>query len=65
MPKIKSHSGAKKRFKRTARGKWLAKKPGLRHLMAGMQSSLGRQKRRPAVMPKPEAKTLDAFLPYK
>ena len=65
MPKLKSHSGAKKRFKRTARGKWLAKKPGLRHLMAGrMKSAMGRQKRRKAVVAKPEARVLNAFLPW-
>lgn len=65
MPKIKSHSGAKKRFKRTARGKWLAKKPGLRHLMAGrMTAAVGRQKRRKAVVSKMESKVLNAFLPY-
>lgn len=64
MPKIKSHSGSKKRFKRTKRGKWLFKRAGQRHLLAGEKSKLGRQHRRPNTLPKAEAKVLDHFLPY-
>ncbi|MGM0546893.1 MAG: 50S ribosomal protein L35 [Bacteroidota bacterium] len=33
MPKMKSHSGAKKRFKKTASGKYLRKKAGKRHIL--------------------------------
>lgn len=34
MPKMKTHSGAKKRFKKTAQGKW-------RHARAGAQAPAG------------------------
>ena len=64
MPKIKSHSGAKKRFKKTARGKWKAKQPGLRHLLAGGSSKFHRQKRRDVVLNKVESKVLNNLLPY-
>ncbi len=64
MPKIKSHSGAKKRFKRTASGKWKRKPAGLRHLMAGMKAKTGRQKRKLSVLGKTEGKVLDKYLPY-
>ena len=33
--KLKTHSGAKKRFKRTGTGKLLRKKAGRRHLLTG------------------------------
>jgi large subunit ribosomal protein L35 len=64
MPKIKSHSGAKKRFKRTKNGKWLYKQAGQRHLLAGDKSKAGRSRRRPAVLPKAESRTMDKYLPY-
>ena len=34
MPKMKSHSGAKKRFKRTASGKFKMQKTNRRHLLS-------------------------------
>ena len=64
MPKIKSHSGAKKRFKRSKNGKWTYKQSGQRHLLAGDKSKAGRHRRRPAVLPPAEAKFLDTYLPY-
>ncbi|MCX5783520.1 MAG: 50S ribosomal protein L35 [Elusimicrobia bacterium] len=64
MPKMKSHSGAKKRFKKTSKGKWTYKKSGLRHLMTGMPSSTGRSKRRRAVLAKAEGQKINIFLPY-
>lgn len=42
MPKIKSHSGAKKRFKATASGKFLHGKAGKRHLLTN--KATGRKK---------------------
>jgi len=65
MPKIRSHSGAKKRFKKTGTGKWMAKRPGLRHLLAGTSSSFHRQKRRAKRLNKVESATLDNLLPYR
>jgi large subunit ribosomal protein L35 len=39
MPKLKTHSGAKKRFKKTASGKIKRKKSGKRHLNLGKGNS--------------------------
>ena len=64
MPKIKSHSGAKKRFKKTAKGKWLRKKAGLRHLLTGTPSGKSRSMRRVSKLNKTEGKLLDRYLPY-
>jgi large subunit ribosomal protein L35 len=64
MPKIKSHSGAKKRFKRTKNGKWLYKQAGQRHLLAGDKSKSGRRRRRPEQVAEYDRRTLNTFLPY-
>ncbi len=61
---MKTHSGAKKRFKKTARGKWLHKKAGLSHLMAGMPSKHGRFLRRPGGIAKAGRKVLQRYMPY-
>lgn len=41
--KLKNHSGASKRFKRTGSGKWMRRKAGMRHILT---TKLPRQKRR-------------------
>lgn len=43
MPKIKSHSGVKKRFQRTGSGKIMRKKAGGRHLLTGKASNRKRR----------------------
>jgi len=65
MPKIKTHSGAKKRFKVTSKGKIKYKKAGLRHLLTGMSSNRGRKLRKPAVLNKSEQKIVKRCIPYK
>ena len=64
MPKLKSHSGAKKRFKVTKNGKVKYKKQGLRHLLTGMPSKRGRNLRRPEILSETEVKAIKKFLPY-
>lgn len=66
MPKMKSHSGSKKRFKRTAGGKWLHRKSGLRHLLTGMSAKRGRNLRTAKVEEKnsAEGRVLKQALPY-
>lgn len=66
MPKMKSHSGAKKRFSKTATGKWKHRKPGLRHLLTGMKAKKGRLLREARVLAANhhEAKILNRNLPY-
>lgn len=64
MPKLKSHSGAKKRFRVTRTGKVLHKKAGSRHLLAGWGSSWGRKNRKKNRLPEGDAKVIRALLPY-
>lgn len=67
MPKMKSHSGAKKRFRKTTTGKWLHRKTGLRHLLTGMSAKRGRTLRTVKVEEKnsAEGRMLKQYLPYK
>jgi large subunit ribosomal protein L35 len=64
MPKLKSHSGAKKRFKKTANGKMKYKKPGLRHLLTPGSSSYGRKKRKDGILNATDTAKLTRMLPY-
>lgn len=64
MPKLKSHSGAKKRFKRTANGKFVHKKAGLRHLLTPDSGQHGRTMRKPHVLNKVDGETIRKYLPY-
>jgi len=66
MPKMKTHSGAKKRFKATASGKFLHRKAGLRHLLTGMSAKRGRNLRTAKVEEKnsAEGRVLKKYLPY-
>ncbi len=64
MPKLKSHSGAKKRFLRTASGKFKHQRAGRRHLLtprSGEQRQFSRTKN---FVNKTEGKILARFLPY-
>lgn len=63
-PKIKSHSGAKKRFKITTSGKVKYKKSGLRHLLTGMSSKRGRKLRKMSVLSKVSSDAIKKQLPY-
>lgn len=63
--KLKSHTGAKKRFKFTASGKIKYKKAGARHLLTGMSSSRGRKLRKLDILSKSDAKNIKLLLPYK
>ncbi|HUT86116.1 MAG TPA: 50S ribosomal protein L35 [Elusimicrobiales bacterium] len=67
MPKLKSHSGAKKRFRKTATGKWTHRKANRRHLLTGMSSECGSALRSKNVLDSTsaEAKILSKkLLPY-
>jgi len=64
MAKMKSHSGAKKRFKRTSGGKWVHAKAGRRHLLAGESATSGRARRKKGILPRAEGKALGRYLPY-
>jgi len=50
MPKMKSHSGAKKRFKKTANGKIMRKKAGKGHLLTKKNSKRKRHLRKSTIV---------------
>ena len=65
MPKIKTHRGAAKRFWISATGKVKHKKPGLRHLLTGMDANRGRHMRKSQYLGKTDAEVIRALLPYR
>ena len=64
MPKLKSHTGAKKRFLRTSSGKWKYKKSGQRHLLTHKTSKNGRQSRRGLYLNDVDGEKMSRLLPY-
>ncbi len=64
MPKMKTKSGAKKRFKVTGSGKVKAQYAGKRHGMIKRTPKQIRNKRGMAVLAPQDAKIVKQFLPY-
>jgi large subunit ribosomal protein L35 len=66
MPKIKmkSNSGAKKRFKLTAKGRVKRKRAFLRHNLTHKNSSNKRKLRRPGYIFETQEHQIKAMLPY-
>lgn len=64
MPKMKTNSSAKKRFRKTASGKLKYKRPGLRHLLHQESSGLKRPKRKAAYVVDAHKKAIAKMLPY-
>jgi large subunit ribosomal protein L35 len=64
MPKLKTKSGAKKRFKITATGRIKAGVAGKRHRLISHNSKYIRSNRGTKVMAKSDEKTIMAYLPY-
>ena len=64
MPKLKSHSGAKKRFKKTATGKWRHARAFRRHLLTPSRPSKSHHGSGKETLTKTEGRTLSRFLPY-
>lgn len=64
MPKMKTKSGAKKRFKITGTGKVLAAQAGKRHGMIKRTKKFIRQARGTSVLSDADAKIVKQFLPY-
>ncbi|MCS7151291.1 MAG: 50S ribosomal protein L35 [Endomicrobia bacterium] len=62
--KLKSHSGAKKRFRFTSSGKIKYKKAGGRHLLIGMTSGRSRRLAKCDVLDKSNVKDVKLKLPY-
>ena len=63
MPKMKTHSGAKKRFRLTAKGKVKYKKAGARHLLAPTSGNEAHEMRKPAYLNEVQGKIMRRFLP--
>ena len=64
MPKLKTKSGAKKRFKLTATGKLKAGVAGKRHRLISHNGKYIRQQRGTKVMSSSDKKTIMTYLPY-
>ena len=64
MPKLKTNSSAKKRFKITARGKVIMSQAGKRHGMIKRTSRQIRNQRGTTVMSKQDGKIVKSYMPY-
>ena len=65
MPKMKSHSGAKKRFKITAKGHVKHKQANKSHLLSHEATKRKRRLRGTKVVNKAQEAQVKALLPYK
>ena len=64
MPKLKTKSGAKKRFKMTASGKLKAGVAGKRHRLISHNGKYIRQQRGTKVLSPSDTKIVKSYLPY-
>ncbi|MBY4894525.1 50S ribosomal protein L35 [Rhodobacteraceae bacterium N5(2021)] len=64
MPKMKTKSSAKKRFKVTGTGKVLAGQAGKRHGMIKRSNKFLRNARGTAELSAPDAKIVKSYMPY-
>jgi len=64
MPKIKSHSGAAKRFKKTASGRFKSKQSHLRHILTKKSSKRKRHLRGKKLVHVSDTALIQRMLPY-
>ncbi len=64
MPKMKSHSGAKKRFRVTATGKVRYKKSHARHILTKKKTRKLRTLRKTGILNLTDSKMVKKLLPY-
>jgi large subunit ribosomal protein L35 len=62
--KMKTHSGAKKRFKLTGTGKVKYKQAKMRHIMTKKSQSMKRKARKGAILNKTDSRQIKALIPY-
>ncbi len=62
MPKQKTHSGAKKRFKVTGKGKLMKQQAGMRHNLEGKSSRRTRRLNQEQTLAKGDAKVAKKLL---
>ena len=65
MPKLKTHRGAAKRFKRTKGGKFLRGKAFKQHILSSKTRKRKRGLRGTAVVAESDSRKLARMLPYK
>ncbi len=63
MPKLKTHRGAAKRFKKTGTGKFTRSKAFRRHILTSKTTKSKRQMRGATVVSDPDQVTLKRMLP--
>ena len=64
MPKMKSHRGAAKRFKKTGTGKLKHQKQGKRHILTKMSRKRKRKLRAGGLVDKADDRHVRAQIPY-
>lgn len=64
MPKLKTHKGAKARFRITATGRLTRRQSGRRHLLTGKSGKKTRKLRRPTEVASVFVEKLHRLLPY-
>ena len=64
MPKLKSKSGAKKRFRATASGKVRSQYAFKRHNLRKRSQKMKRKARGSQIMAEPDARLVRSYLPY-
>lgn len=65
MPKMKTHRGAAKRFKKTATGKLKRSKAYRGHILTKKSPKRKRQLRKPGIVSKGDQRRIAQLLPYK
>jgi large subunit ribosomal protein L35 len=65
MPKLKTHSGASKRFKVTGTGKIMRRKAYKSHLLTGKSAKRTRGLRKSTLVSDSECANIKRLLPYK
>ena len=64
MPKLKTHRGAAKRFKKTGTGKIVRASAFKRHILTSKTTKRKRHMRKTVVVSEPDTKKLERMLPY-
>jgi len=62
MPKMKTHSGSKKRFRRTAKGKLRGRRANSSHILEKKSPARKRRLGRPSEISRPDRKRVTALL---
>lgn len=64
MPKIKTHKGAAKRFKKTGTGKVVRRKSGARHILSSKSPGRKRNLAQDTLVSPAMEKTVKQMIPY-